>query len=484
MKRALFALAATLLLTGPDARATTSSSSPECGGTIDSTTLDPTAMPTSFGAGSLVIPMDSCYNPDNPGNSGPKNVGGSCGAGPSYACYNNYGGGNDRLPFGLLYLLAENDIPVGIILNQTKTALNEADFSITPPSGSSKATVTHLTPSATGYTVDTGGINCGTNTVNYSGMPFVVEASFAAQALQVITAFDNANSNLFTPVTFHVSNYPFTAPVLAVMASRPKPVLIDASPLDTFFGESGITSVAATGTTFLWLSGSGTQLQLHVAGVADAVSGRLQQHRRLHLARRHQQQPHRRRRVVVEPDRQPQQLVVDGQLLPARRHRARPRRRHVVRVGLWRRPRRRHLGQHQGRRRRAPSAPAVGTSASNPLTTAGPSSQYPASNRFLQLDESGPDRSRATAAASTARRAGTSARRRRRARRCSRTATATKPSPVTRWSRARRRRATSSTWRRSTRGTATRATRTAASTSSTTRSSPAAAATRRARPPS
>ncbi len=237
-------------------------SSPECGGTVSSTTLDPTSMSTSFGAGSLIIPMDSCYNPDNAGNAGPYNAGGACTAGPySYTCYNKYGGGDIRLPYGIIYLLAENDIPVSIILNQQKIALNQADFSITPPSGSSAATVVHLTPGATGYSLDTSGINCGTNTVNYGGMPFVVEASFAQQALGVITAFDNANSNLFAPVTIHVSNYPFTAPTLAVMASRPRPVLIDSSPLDTFFGESGITSVAAPNTTFLWVTGSGTNWQ-------------------------------------------------------------------------------------------------------------------------------------------------------------------------------------------------------------------------------
>src|SRR4029079_15143285 len=115
-----------LFVDGSAARATVATSSPECSGNVSSTTLDPTATSTSFGAGSLIIPMDSCYNPDNPGNSGPANVNGSCAAGPySYTCDNKYGGGNVRLPFGVLYLLAENDIPVSIILNQTKTALNQ-----------------------------------------------------------------------------------------------------------------------------------------------------------------------------------------------------------------------------------------------------------------------------------------------------------------------------------------------------------------------
>src|SRR5262245_58337704 len=131
-----------LVARGGDARATVSPSSPECSGNVSTTTLDPAATTTSFGAGSLIIPMDSCYNPDNPGNAGPTNVGGSCGPGPAYACYNQYGGGNDRLPFGVIYLLAENDIPVNIILNQQKIGLADADFSITPPPGSTTATVT------------------------------------------------------------------------------------------------------------------------------------------------------------------------------------------------------------------------------------------------------------------------------------------------------------------------------------------------------
>jgi hypothetical protein len=217
---------------------------------------DPVATATQFGAGSLVIPMDACYNPDTGTQSGGLDTAGSCGANAARACYNNYGGGNVRLPFGVIYLLAENNIPVSIILNSQKLGLGDADFSVTPMAGATTATVTHLVPGAGGYTLDAPGITCGTNTVAYSGMPFVVDASYAQQALQVLTAFDNANANLFTPVTLHVINYPFNAPVLATLESRPKPVVIDTSPLDTFFSESGIPAVAAANSTFVWLTGT------------------------------------------------------------------------------------------------------------------------------------------------------------------------------------------------------------------------------------
>ncbi|MCU1281223.1 MAG: Type fimbrial biosis protein PilY1 [bacterium] len=372
-------------ITPTAAHAASPTSSPECGGSVSTTTLDPTATSTSFGPGSLIIPMDSCYNADNVGNSGPTNIGGSCGAGPSYACYNNYTGGNVRLPFGVIYLLAENNVPVSVILNQSKIGLTDADFSITPPAGSSAVTVKHLTPSASGYTTDAG-VTCGTNTVYYGGMPFVVEASFAAQALQVITAFNNANANLFTPVTFHVSNYGFSAPVLAVMSSRPKPVLIDASPLDTFFSESGIISVAASGTTFLWMSGSGSSYGYTWPGalapfptgcssagactsLVDSSSNRV-----VDVVWTSNQIGNvnnwssmgtyfQKGGTVLALDAAVSFEAGTGGKLGG-----------GVAINT--------KGAQKG-----PFCPAVVTSNANPLTTPGPTSEYPASNRFLQLDD-------------------------------------------------------------------------------------------------
>jgi hypothetical protein len=379
----IIACASVVTLVPADAGAT-ASSSPECGGSFNTTTLDPTATTTAFGPGSLVIPMDSCYNPDSPGNAGPTNVGGSCGAGPSYTCYNSYGGGNVRLPFGLLYLLAENNIPVSVILNQTKLGLADPDFLITPPSGSTTPTVTHLLPSSTGYTADPAGIPCGTNPVDYGGMPFVVEASFAPQALAVITAFNNANSNLFAPVTIHISNYGFTAPVLAVLASRPKPVLIDGPPLDTFFSDSAITSVAAPGTTYLTLAKSGVNTYSYAWPAALTPS------------------PCSGSTCTTLVDSNNARIVdvlwTTNQLgnlnnwaaVPAFFQQAGT----VTAVDAavdWESGSGGKLGgglsvDAKGAEK-SPFCPGVATSAANPLSVPGPTSQYPASNRFLQLDD-------------------------------------------------------------------------------------------------
>src|SRR5690242_5421597 len=113
MLRPLFAL---LVLTAQAHAAT-------CGGPSGQ---DPQSTTGSFGAGSLIIPMDTCYNPDSPRNAGPTNTGGACGGLPAYAspsganCYNNASLANVRHPFGMLYLFLESGIPVNVILNNAK----------------------------------------------------------------------------------------------------------------------------------------------------------------------------------------------------------------------------------------------------------------------------------------------------------------------------------------------------------------------------
>jgi hypothetical protein len=233
--------------------------------------------PQSFAAGALVIPMDTCYNADYGPNTAPMSTTAGCAAGAGPTCYasSSYPSGNVRLPFGLIYLLALNHIPVSVILNPTKTSLDTPDFTVTPVAGSASPpdTANLIQRSGLTWSVVTGALNVGVNAMSYWGMPFVVDAPYADQALSVIAQYDNAatttittpgcgsgnqsstaGGGLFDSVPIHVVNYPFTAPVLATLASRPKPVLIDGAPLDTFFSESGI--VDTTVDTYLCLNGS------------------------------------------------------------------------------------------------------------------------------------------------------------------------------------------------------------------------------------
>jgi hypothetical protein len=203
--------------------------------------------------------MDQCYNPDYAVGADYTSDGTTCAAGPLFACYrgSTYGGGNVRLPFGLLYLLAINRIPVSIILNPTKQGLGDPDFTVTPPStATSPQTATYVSWNGSAYNAVTSAMTCGTNAVSYGGMPFVVDGTYADQALQVITAFNTTNAGFFSPVPLQIINYDFSAPVLGVMGSRPKPVGIDSAPLTTFFDESGITTVVPNGSTYVTINGS------------------------------------------------------------------------------------------------------------------------------------------------------------------------------------------------------------------------------------
>ena len=382
LKRLPLALLVPLALAASPARA----DSNQCQTLVaSSTTQDPVAITTTFAPGSLVIPMDSCYNPDtSKSNANPTNIGGACGPGPKYTCYNSYGGGNVRLPFGLTYLLTENGIPVSIILNQSKLGLADADFSVTPPAGSTTPTVTHLSPTATGYVSDPAGIPCGTNTIYYGGMPLVIDAAFASQALRVITDFDNAHGNLFTPITIHTINYSFTAPVVSVLASRPSPVVIDASPLDTFFGESGVTTVAAPNSAFAWLTNNGSNNYSFTwpaalapapaactGGVCTSLTDGTQ--RLVDVVWTSNQIGNVNNWAAI-----PAFLQNRGTVLA------------IAAGANWETGTGSHLGPltiASTSAEQGSFCPAVATTAVNPLSTAGPPSEYPASNRFLQIGD-------------------------------------------------------------------------------------------------
>jgi hypothetical protein len=242
-----------------------------CGGTgTGSTTV-------SFEAGALIIPMDQCYNPSQasaPIQATDFGSTGACGTTTAPTCYapTTYTVGDIRLPFGVLYLLAINHIPVNVINKPTKINLTDYDITVTPPSGSTTNTVAWLDPN-NGYAANLTAIPSGTNPVSYWGMPFVVEASFASQAVALIQDF-NANPtkyggvalatngklvNSFATVPLHVVNYPFSAPVMGIIGSRPKPVGISQTNFfDSFFDESGITAVVPAGTSAVHLTETST----------------------------------------------------------------------------------------------------------------------------------------------------------------------------------------------------------------------------------
>lgn len=224
----------------------------------------------SFAAGALIIPMDQCYNPSQASakvvatdwTGGAPKTCGTAAAGDTPACYPiKYSQGDLRKPYGLIYLLAVNHIPVYILNRPDKHRLTDPDFTVTPPPGATKNTVSWLDPSSGSLVANDAGIDCGTRPVSYWGMPLVVDASYAQQAVQLINDFNKnpgmyvaGNATQFRDVPLHIINYPFDAPVMRVIASRPKPVGISPTNFfDGFFTESGITAVVPFGTSAVHL---------------------------------------------------------------------------------------------------------------------------------------------------------------------------------------------------------------------------------------
>src|SRR5206468_12795103 len=94
---------------------------------------------TDFPAGSLVIPMDSCFQMGaTPGYDSWQS--GSCSAASASCPYNggSYPTGSIKLGFGVLYLLSTFNIPVYIAESSTKLTLGDADFSISQPNSSTQ----------------------------------------------------------------------------------------------------------------------------------------------------------------------------------------------------------------------------------------------------------------------------------------------------------------------------------------------------------
>jgi len=211
----------------------------------------------SFNAGSIIIPMDQCYQTVN-GSTPTGWTSGRCGGSGGLTCYNagrSYPAGDIPHAFGVIYLLLQNNIPVRMTMRPDKQSLADADFSVSSSAGQP---ATALLRYANGsYTVDTTAMNNGTNTVSYSGGAFIIDASYTPRALAVLGAFNQTWSALLATVNLHLAQSDFTAPVLVTLASRPKPAgILNGSGLESYFQMTGIPNVVGNGNATLGGAGN------------------------------------------------------------------------------------------------------------------------------------------------------------------------------------------------------------------------------------
>ena len=168
----------------------------------------------TFARGSLVIPMDRCFQYSTDDNTVTSST-------PLTRCpagANDLAGSRDPgdvvKAYGLVYELVRNNIPVYWVINPAKTAPDDTlnpDITLSYSGG----------PPAYLYDWNTGGTGAppvqSSGTIGYIGGPFVVDGSDAARASTIMQAY-KAGSTAFASVNVHVSNVAFQATVAKTMA--------------------------------------------------------------------------------------------------------------------------------------------------------------------------------------------------------------------------------------------------------------------------
>ncbi|MFZ5471650.1 MAG: hypothetical protein ACOZIN_19665 [Myxococcota bacterium] len=227
----------------------------------------------TFPAGSLIIPMDNCWQPgqntspaapcENPEWSGgyttptaatftPKPGNPAIGAPPNSA----------TMTYGTLWFLLRHGITVSWIVNSAKTSIDGVDLQINSPWW---WPVAQLNRGAAPYT-GTWYYNINpiapqtTGTVSFKGGPFVIHANEAARALRVLqqlarvppTRASGGNyATFFANVRIYQAQVSFNGDVAKIMNESMRPVMVNASGTDytkmsAYMDQSGLDFASAT----------------------------------------------------------------------------------------------------------------------------------------------------------------------------------------------------------------------------------------------
>jgi hypothetical protein len=187
------------------------------------------SFPRSFSAGSLIIPMDLCYQPTS-GSGGWSLTGQSCGRrGCSGGTWTLPGGlpstycpdpvatpGNGVLrAYGLVYTLLQNKVPVYYVVDGTKTVVSSPDLTITSASQTPVSRVNNSTGATSEFMKSTN------FSVAFRGAPFVIDVTNVPAALAIIEADANGTSPMFNQVQIYYAKQNFQAPVAGVLQGPP-----------------------------------------------------------------------------------------------------------------------------------------------------------------------------------------------------------------------------------------------------------------------
>jgi MYXO-CTERM domain-containing protein len=160
-----------------------------------------------FAKGSLIIPMDVCYQYQTDGVRPTYTPSASC---PGAVTEN----GDVIKAYGLVYQLIRNGVAVYWIIDPAKTSLTAPDLTLqfNPGFPVLKYDWTGAAPSVAPNT-------SVSHSVTYLGGPFIVDGSDAAKATQIFQKYKSTfRPTATTGVNVHVSNIAFTASVAKMLA--------------------------------------------------------------------------------------------------------------------------------------------------------------------------------------------------------------------------------------------------------------------------
>jgi hypothetical protein len=163
------------------------------------------AVSRTFPAGSYIIPMDPCWQPNNDYQISPVQA----------ACDMDRNDQGIFQAYGMAYDLLSNNVPVYWIISPDKTDRDGIDFSLVKGGPHPAVRILHskaLTSSG------------GSEQVDYRGGPFVVDINDFTPEITAIA--ENIINNTYASAKVHVAGYDFSAPVDKVLSGTPPKVAV------------------------------------------------------------------------------------------------------------------------------------------------------------------------------------------------------------------------------------------------------------------
>ena len=157
----------------------------------------------AFSKGSIIIPMDECYQYDGTTTAGLA----PCPDATTGAAHPK---GDVLKAYGLVYQLVRKNVPVYWVIQPTKTKLDDVDMTVQLSSGLPAHFYNWNSPNDASTTPAAG----SQGQIDYRGGPFVVDGSDFAAASAVM----QTNKTTFQGVKVHVTNVAFQANVAKTMS--------------------------------------------------------------------------------------------------------------------------------------------------------------------------------------------------------------------------------------------------------------------------